>query len=721
MKNIFGIFKFDLKNVAKNIIVFVVIIGIGILPALYSWFNIAANWDPYSNTAALDFAVCTLDKGYNYKALKINAGDEIVKNLKANPKMGWDFVSKKKALDGVKNGTYYAAVIIPKDFSENLLSVTTGAFKKAKVKYYVNEKKNAIAPKITDKGAEAIESSVNTTYVNKVTDVIATALNLTGDELSSSKEELLNKAITTLKNTKTDINSLKKTNGLFITTLDSINNLLKANEDMGPAIKSALAKAGVMGDDIKNTLKSLGSTSPQITSSLSDFIDQTIDYADNVDTELTSSFNEISKDADSAADRLSRVTKINNKIIGINDKVLSVLQKINQTFPKLEFKALTKKLNDSNTKQNLIISKINNACSTIRKTGSLPKNVQNDIKNAVSSAKTELSGVKTDFSGAKSKIDDAASKAYKALDNVSDFVSSIGSGSLGIGKVISTGKDTVDNLKLTFKNLNGLLDNTNTKIDSLIKKINDVKNSKKVEDFISPIIESPEKLADFVSSPVSTDKERLYPIENYGSAMTPFYTSLGLWVGGVVLVAVISVELTKRQQKALNEPKPYQVYFGRYLIFFFIGQIQALVISLGDLFFLKTQCLDPVLFVVASLVSSFVYTLIIYSLTITFSVIGKALAVIILVLQVAGSGGTFPIEVLPAPFQAMAPFLPFKYGVNALREAVAGVDYGAYWSDLGYLMLFAVGALFIGLVLRKPCLKVINFFNERVEDSEIVI
>ncbi len=721
MKNIISIFKDDLKNVAKNIIVFVVVIGICILPALYSWFNIASNWDPYANTDGISFAVCSQDEGFSFKALKINAGDEIIKSLKQKPLMGWDFVSRKKAIDGVKSGKYYAAVIIPKDFSNNLLSVTTGAFKKAVFHYYCNEKKNAIAPKITSKGAEAIESSVNTTYVNKVTDVFATALNLGEEELTSSKKELADKIINTLKNTKNDIATLKNTNNLFSSTLDTIKDLLEANEDMSPAIKSALNKAGAMGDDIKDTLKSLSSTSPQITSSLSDVIAQGSDYINDLDDELTQSFNELSSNSSAAADRLSRVTKINNKIINVNDTILSTLDKISKTFPKLTFKKLTNKLNQSNKKQNNIINKINTACDTIRKTGNLPKNVQNEIKNIVSEAKSDISEVKSEFNNSKKRINEAADKAYSALDDVSDFVSSIGSGSLGIGKVIKSGKDTVDNLKATFKNLNEALDGVNKKIDSFIVKVDDAKNNKKVENLITPIIESPEELADFISSPVSKKETKIYPIENYGSAMTPFYTALGIWVGGVVLVAVVMVDLTKRRLNTLNNPKAYQVYFGRFLIFFVLGQLQALVIALGDIFFLKIQCAEPLLFVLTSMISSFVYTLIIYSLTITFSVIGKALAVIILVLQVAGSGGTFPIETLPDAFRAMAPFLPFKYGINALRECVAGLDPTAYWTDIGYLMLFVLGALFVGLILRKPCIKIISFFNERVEDSDIVV
>lgn len=721
MKNIFGILKLDLKNVARNIIVFVVIIGIAILPALYSWFNIAANWDPYSNTEGLDFAFCTLDKGYSFKSLKVNAGDSIADNLKQNKKMGWKFVSDKKALDGVKNGEYYAAVIIPDDFSKNLFSVTTGKFKQAKIQYYVNEKKNAIAPKITSKGAEAIEASVNATYVDKITEAVATALNLTQNEISDSKVEAADKVIALLKNTKNDLNEFNKTNDLFISTLDSVKSLLKSNLDMEPSIKNALAKAGKMGSDIKSSIKSFGDISPNITESVSSIIEQASQYAQDIDEELTPVFEEISSDSDAAANRLSKLTKINNKIISVNDTALSVLNKVKALFPGIKCDKLITLLNNSNKRQNKIISKINSACDTIRDTGSLPKDIQNELKEEVAAAKSDLSGAKVDFSGVKKKIDNAADKTYEALDDVSDFISSLGAGAGALKKVLNTGIDTVDSLKATFKNLKGLINNINKKIDTIIEKVEDIKNNKKLENFITPIVENPEELGKFVSSPVTTKEHRIYPIENYGSAMTPFYTSLGLWVGGVVLVAVISVSLSKRQLKSLNNPKPYQLFFGRYLIFFIMTQIQAVVIALGDLFFLKIQCDDPWLFIAASMISSFVYSLIIYSLTITFSVLGKALAVIILVMQVAGSGGTFPIEVLPEPFRVMAPFLPFKYGVNALREAVAGVDLNSYWTNIGCLLIFVIAALFIGLVLRKPCIKVVDFFNQRVEESEIVI
>lgn len=721
MKNIFSIFKYDVKDVAKNIIVFVVIIGICILPALYSWFNIASNWDPYSSTGDLPFAVCSLDKGYEYKSITVNAGDTIIDNLKKNNQMGWDFVSKKEAVDGVKNGKYYAAVVVPKNFSRNLFSVTTGKFKQAKLQYYVNEKSNAIAPKITDAGVRSMENSVNEAYVDKITEVIASALNLTDKEVSESKVEVADKIIKTLKNAKTDLNEFNKTNDLFVSTLDSIKKLLNANKDLGPGIKNALAKAGAMGSNIKDSIKGFGATSPQITASISEIINQGSGYAKDLDDELSDVFDTLKSDSSAAADKLERLTQINNKIINANNTVLSVLNEIKSVFPNIKCDDLINRLNAANKKQNAIIDKINSAADTIRKTGKLPKDVQNELKSLIGEAKSEISKAKTGFIDVKKKIDNATNDVYKSLDDISDFITTLSSGTDSIDKVLDSGVDTVDTLKSTFKNLGDLLNNANKKIDTLISKIKDIRDSKKIENFLSPIIENPAELGKFVSSPVTTEEHRLFHVKNYGSSMTPFYTSLGLWVGGVVLVAVVSVGFSKRQLKTLTKPREYQLFFGRYLMFFVMGQIQALVISLGDLFFLKIQCDNPLMFVVASMISSFVYTLIIYSLTITFSVLGKALAVIILVLQVAGSGGTFPIEVLPGLFKAMSTFLPFKYGINAMRETVAGMNWGSFWMNIGYLMLFALGALFVGLVLRKPCIKVIEFFNNRVEESDIVI
>ena len=720
MKKIFSIFRLDLKSLTKNLIVFVVVIGITILPALYAWFNIAANWDPYSSTGELSFAVCSLDKGSEYKGLKINAGDKIVDNLKKNDKMGWTFVDEDDATQGVKDGKYYAAVVIPEDFTENLMSIVSGGFKQAKLQYYVNEKSNAIAPKITDKGVSAIQESVDATYVSTIAETIAKVLNISEEELEGSKDKLADKITSALNTAKTDLTSFNSSIDLLISTLDSVNDLTKSNKDMVPTIKESLANVGVVTDDVKGMITSAQNTAGQLTTVIDNLISSGDSYAQSISSQLDDAFSTVSTDANAVATKISKIETINQSKITINNKLISILNEIQSNLG-VDCSKVVEKLNAANDKQNAIISKIDSICEKIKTTGAVPENAKAEIDQLISDADSAAAAVSSEFNAIKSKIDSALSGSFSKLDSIASFAQTFSGTTDQLDTAFDNATATVDDLKEVLNNLKTYLTNLSSRIDKAVTRVDELKKDDTIKSLIVPIIEDPEGLGEFLSAPVSYDTNRIYPLDNYGSAMTPFYSSLALWVGGVVLVAVLNVDLTERDRKRLGKANPVQLFFGRYLIFFVIGQIQGLIIALGDLFFLKTQADDPVMFIISCLISSFVYSLIIYSLTITFSVIGKALAVIILIMQVAGSGGTFPIEVLPGPFKAIAPFLPFKYGINALRETVAGMDWGNYWYNMGMLLLFIVPALLLGLLLRKPCIKIIAFFNEKVEESDLVI
>ncbi len=721
MKKIFKIFRQDLKSMTKNLIIFVVVIGITILPALYAWFNIAANWDPYSNTGDLSFAVCSLDKGYNFKGLDIKAGDKIIEGLKANDKMGWEFVDDAEdAKKGVEDGKYYAAVVIPENFSENLLSITNGKFNQAKLQYYVNEKKNAIAPKITDKGIQAMQESVDATYVSTIAETIAKVFNVTNEELKGDKVKLADKLTTSLTNAKADIESAKESIDLLIATLDSIEELIKTNQDMLPKIQSAITKAGVVAGDIKSTLQATQNTTQQLTSTIQDLIDSGDAHMENISNALDDAFANVSGDANTVADKLNKIKKPNELKIELNNRLISVFQRIQDNLGVDCSKAINA-LTRANAKQQAIIDKINSICDNIKKTGKIPENAKAELDGLLSQANTELAAVKTEYSTLKGKIDTAINNSYGTLDKISEFAQTVDVENGDLNSAFKSGLTSIASLKKVLVELKDAFDKLEVKTDKTIKRIGDVKNDDSLENMLLPIIEDPQALGEFISAPVDYDTNRVFPIENYGSAMSPFYSSLALWVGGVVLVAVLNVDLTKRDRKKLGKANSTQLFFGRYVIFFVLSQIQALIIALGDVFFLKVQCVDLPLFILSCMVSAFVYSLIIYSLTITFSVIGKALAVIILIMQVAGSGGTFPIEVLPGPYKAIAPFLPFKYGINAIRETVAGVNMDAYLKNMGMLLLFIIPALVLGLVLRKPCIKIISFFNKNIEQSDLVI
>ena len=984
MKNILNIFKNDIKKIIKNMIVFIVVIGIAIVPALYSWFNIAANHDPYSNTSDIPFAVCCLDKGYSYKNIPINAGDDIIGNLKQNKSMGWDFVGSKEALDGVKNGKYYAAVIIPEDFSENLLSVITGEFNQANLKYYVNEKKNAIAPKITNTGVQTIQNEIASTYVETITKTLATILNVTGEIVSGDKTAVTNKIIDTLDDLKIQMNTFDDSIDVFVSTTENIENLVQNNKEMLPDINRTLSKSGIIASDVKSSIESAKKTSKDtvntvdgminslettynsinsqinyifngtsggaadeliniansldnstaiqnisdfllnlqnsgikidnainslqdftshqtalndkiktaadtvksagsipketlneikelvalcendikelqvsfenIKKTISDMIDSVIASQQSIDKQITELSNQIGTDLNAAADRLSNITNLNKKIIDSNNSIIAVLQYM-QTIFQIDNSNLIKSLQDINTNQQNIINEINSAADTLRKTGNLPQNTlkeiksliqtcnneynsivnslaninisvsdifnkiiktQTDIDSKLTSAadmldgntekaandlmdlinvnnklvsvnntvisflknanselssekevalqnlnninsninkfseklksaadnvkntgnipaslksetdnlnntiKSQIASLKNAFAPFKNSLNKSIDDMYEVLENASGLFNTVNGDVPNIEKTLDSASDSLYQIKNTFKNIKKLAGDYKEKIDNLQKKIHELADNGTIENFVSTIIEKPDALGNFVAKPVKLETNEIYRVENYGSAMTPFYSTLGFWVGGIVLVAVVRTNITKREYKRLNNPTSTQIFFGRFITFFLLSQIQSIIIALGDLLFLKVQCENIPLFILTSMISGFVYVLIIYSLTVTFSVLGKALSVIILVIQVAGSGGTFPIEVLPATFKTLAPYLPFKYSIDMMREAICGVDAQAYITNLLCLLAFVPVALIIGLLLRRPLIKVISFFNERIDESQLI-
>ena len=170
MRNIWTIFTRDIRKIRTNVIALIVVLGVTVVPCLYAWYNIAASWDPYGNTGNLKVAVASVDEGYigNLIPLQLNLGDQVLSALRENTQLNWVFTTKSKAMKGVKSGEYYAAIVIPEDFSTNLISVFSSDIKKPEITYYSNAKENAIAPKVTDKGATAVQTQVNEVFIETI-------------------------------------------------------------------------------------------------------------------------------------------------------------------------------------------------------------------------------------------------------------------------------------------------------------------------------------------------------------------------------------------------------------------------------------------------------------------------------------------------------------------------------------------------------------------------
>lgn len=721
MKKSFQIFKRDIGRLSKNIVALIVVIGVCIIPSLYAWFNIAANKDPYGNTANIKIAVANNDAGTENDMLgNLDVGGQIVDTLKENDSLGWVFVSEDKAISGVKSGEYYAAIVIPDNFSESMVSFLSGKIEQPEFDYYLNEKKNAIAPKITDTGANTIQQQVNTEFVSAAAGTVADILNGSVSGIGTKLDDVQNDISTKISTVSDNLKEYEKALDSFNKTVDTSNKLIEKSKKSMATVKSD-ANSGV--NSIKNGTDSL----TLVRNDIADFangLGTGISKAQNslakVNTKSGINLGKISSKTESIHGQFQEMITSVESIIDKNSEMLTTLKEINKKYPSDSLTNLINELDSQNSKYKTILQKlrtgsdsINDATTTsVKAVESISKIIEKNTKDIHSSKVTVENGIMT---GLNTSLDTFSN----IQGTLSGILKGVGPATDNIVTLMDQLENSLDSAKKALSSTGSSIKKVKERLDKANVDISVVKTSKiyiKLKDMTN--LDS-DKVASFMSSPVKLKTETFYSVENYGTAMTPFYTNLAIWVGGIVLIAIFKMEVDKSEK--IKNFTPTQAYFGRWMLFILVGFVQALIICLGDIFILKIKCQHPVLFVVAGLVAAFVYVNLIYALSLTFKHIGKAVSVILVILQIPGSAGTYPIEMTPGFFQAIHPLLPFTYGINAMREAIAGT-YGHYYvKNLVILLIYVPIALFIGLVLRRLLLNLNSLFDKKLEQTGLMI
>lgn len=721
MKKSFQIFKRDIGRLSKNIVALIVVIGVCIIPSLYAWFNIAANKDPYGNTANIKIAVANNDAGTENDMLgNLDVGGQIVDTLKENDSLGWVFVSEDKAISGVKSGEYYAAIVIPDNFSESMVSFLSGKIEQPEFDYYLNEKKNAIAPKITDTGANTIQQQVNTEFVSAAAGTVADILNGSVSGIGTKLDDVQNDISTKINTVSDNLKEYEKALDSFNKTVDSSNKLIEKSKKSMATVKSD-ANSGV--NSIKNGTDSLTLVRNDIADFANDLgagISKAQNSLAKVNTKSGINLGKISSKTESIHGQFQEMITSVESIIDKNSEMLITLKEINKKYPSDSLTNLINELDSQNSKYKTILQKlrtgsdsINDATTTsVKAVESISKIIEKNTKDIHSSKITVENGIMT---GLNTSLDTFSN----IQGTLSGILKGVGPATDNVVTLMDQLENSLDSAKKALSSTGSSIKKVQERLDKANVDISVVKTSKiyiKLKDMTN--LDS-DKVASFMSSPVKLKTETFYSVENYGTAMTPFYTNLAIWVGGIVLIAIFKMEVDKSEK--IKNFTPTQAYFGRWMLFILVGFVQALIICLGDIFILKIKCQHPVLFVVAGLVAAFVYVNLIYALSLTFKHIGKAVSVILVILQIPGSAGTYPIEMTPGFFQAIHPLLPFTYGINAMREAIAGT-YGHYYvKNLVILLIYVPIALFIGLVLRRLLLNLNSLFDKKLEQTGLMI
>lgn len=704
MITIFRVFLSDVKRLRSNVVAIVIIMGLSIIPALYAWFNIMSNWDPYgtSATSQMKVAVCSQDSGVEIGSLSLNVGDEVIAGLKENTTIGWVFTaSKDEALEGVNSGDYYAALIVPESFTTDFISFLGGDPKNPTIAYYENSKKNAIATKITGKAKTAVQEQVNQKVISTLTEVLTES----GKILAENDEN----GVDIVVSTADQLDELDSSLQTYVNILNTFSLVTASASDLAESAQSLLINTQGIFDSSQDSVSNMQSSvlsGAQTADTVSSLIGISLDsveqdltlLSDQMDTlTVGDSFDSIRNQVDTAKTMSKSTISVLKDIFGETDQYVSAVDK--------SFKQLNTDLTAFNKDANVTAQSLKHLKRTIKADIKDCKNSIRKIRN------TYQYQVQPDVSRSVLRMEQALIQTGKMLNNIESSFGTIDRALESYQTTLDSGTDDITATKDYIVSLQ-------SDIRKLSKSLRALSGDEQYNEMMDLLKNDPTLMASFMASPVSMETKAVYPIETYGSAMAPFYTVLAIWVGALILVALIHVKVAPIENLKV---RPWQAFFGRYITFFLIGQAQTAITVLGDLFYVDIQCPHPFLFWLASAASSFVFTLLIYSLTVAMGNVGEAVAVIVMVIQVAGAGGTFPIEVLPEVYQMIYKFLPFTYCMNALRECVGGLYKNDYWMDLRALGIYILISLFIGLVVAIPLRRLNKVIERSKEKSKVML
>ncbi len=727
MRKIWRIFLQDARNATRNPIALVVCVGLVIIPSLYAWFNIAGGWDPYGNTRELKVAVANCDEGYtsSHLPMRLDLGEDVAQKLRQNEKIGYTITSREDAEEGVRSGKYYAAIIIPEDFTRSLLSVASADVHPATLVYETNEKENAIAPIVTDKAVTAVQSDIQETFAQTVGEVGAGALAslqdyLSDDEvlsLAGSLDKSLGDGATDLRTVASHVDAYSKLVSSAAGIVESSDSLLQTSGDVTGSATDALTTSATsireMGqamDGAADAIDSALATSSQSLDSVDAAVDQAFDAAA---TSAGHSSGEL-------RDVASKVDGVRASYEELEDGLREVRDLLEPVGRRLLDPAIAQ-VRAVETRLATLRDHLNTAADNIDRGVSDVASDRAAAHTLVSEGRREISSLQStyrnDVSGTVSKLADKVDDAAASSSEVGDLLDSTVS---DLRETSTMATDDLRNVQATLDDVSGQVSSTADDIDELRESLEAALASKDAAQVRTILSAGPEALAKFISSPVTVDRQAVYPIENNGSAMAGFYTTLSLWVGAIVLVAMMRVDVSDAEAERAGGAAPRHRYLGRLGVYLVLGVLQATLCALGDLFYLGIQCVDPWGFLVTCWISSIVFVNIMYAFTVSFGDVGKAICVFLLVIQVAGSGGTFPKEMLPAGFQAAYPYLPFVHSIAAMHECIGGY-YGTTWvAAQGALLGFLAGSLVLGLALRKPVVRLNRWIIEKLEDTRIM-
>lgn len=749
MRGIWMLMRRDLRRATSNTMAVIVMVGVCILPSLFTWFNVIASWDPFSNVKNLTVAVANTDEGYQSDLipLRLNIGDQVVAQLRTTQDFNWVVTSQEEAIDGTKSGEYYAAIVLPPSFSKDMLTFYDTDAQRTDIAYYTNEKKNALAPKLTGQGADRVSSGINTVFTQTLGEVGVSILSSLSQYLDSADTQaLFTRLESHIGEAATQLRAAATTTDTFTTLITSSQGLVRSSAALITATGQTMDDAsGAIGGGVA-AAGSLQTTIETATQGLSSALElSSRGYAD-VRSGIDAVFNAADDQSHSQVGVLQGMAQQVQAQIDDYTTLRTQLQTdIAPLLPDGALDPVLEALDAAITHLGALKDALDLAASHMSSGNANAQASHQELSDIIDQAQAAVDALKAEYdTDLKSQLDQLSGELATALQAAGTVGDDLDAAGAGLSGASGTLLDQLDHAQATTSEVSASLTQAADTFDHLREALETARTTGDLSALKGVLSQDPSSVAASLAAPVAVNRVAVFPVANFGSAMAPLYTMLALWVGALLIVVSVQVGVHRdalagvgplagrhapgvHQELAqvpgiagVPELRAHQKYLGRYGIFALIGLVQSTLVCGGSLIFVHVQSVHPWLYMLCGWVTSLVFTLTVYTAVVAFGNAGKALCVLLLVVQISASGGAYPLQLLPEWFQNLSVFLPATYAVDAFRAAIAGTYDGDYWVALGTLALFILPALLLGLVLRRPLISFNRNLAEALESTKLM-
>lgn len=766
------IVKINKKGIV--VILSIALIAVTLLPTLYSTIYLGSVWDVYNKLDSVPVAFVNMDKSFTKDGVEYSLGEDVANNLKDNNKVGWKFVSYDEAMAGVEGTEYYAVIEIPEDFSEKIANVKDGKFDTSEIIYIGNKGRNFVFSQVSSKVADSIKTEVSSAIQKEVSKslvdnlyTVKNSLKSAGDgasKLQTGTQKLSDGSKDLASGTKVAADgSSQLTIGLNVAAAstvklkDGTQKLLDGSTDLSNGITFAAggSKQLIAG------LKSLVTGENYVVSGSSSLVDGLNSLKSNLTkpnkqvpllvkgaSDLNTKTSAISDGASQLSSSVSALTNtitqtdstLHNEITAIENSNLSDVDKAKIVG---SIEALDKLSTSTSGSNESPLAKTASSMNQLSNNLQLLTTGSKQVSDGVSGLATGLSDTQTTAAagldkliGGAQSIQDGSSRILTGLNTVTDKTGelsdgldklSTGSTSLQNGlRIVNDGNISLSNGLYTIDQKTGELSVGLYKLSSGANTLKDGLNSANsgttslsdglntgYETFNSNLKFSSDDMSQFISEPVTVEDDSINVVDHYGEGLAPYFMSMSLWIGAMVLSMVVVMAKSKKVFKS----KFMNSYIGKFIAGSVISILQALILSFACIKGLGLNPASTPQFYLTNVFVAVVFFSVFYGVSNVIGMLASAVMFVVLLLQLSSSGGTFPIETAPAFYRVINKFVPMTYSVNTLRMTISGINQQVLNQNMVKLSIFIVSFLAGGYILKAMIDLIKNKIQKKQESK----